>query len=100
MCAYMYPVNIYYGYEVVKHYHEKKIANPLTVDKLQKIVGDSKFSIANSNDHAFDDDMIISWYTYKLETMQERKRRIEKLEDYNKKVDIHRKVWDEKKAKK
>jgi hypothetical protein len=93
MCAYMYHVNIYYGYELIKKEHNKQVdLDNVTIKDIEKIVGDSRFSICPDDKC----NTIITWYTYKLETMQQRQSRIKKLESYNKKVDIHRAEWDAK----
>jgi hypothetical protein len=90
MPAYAYKVNIYYGYEVIKTNHECEIKEEgLTVKEIYDIVGDNKFDLYKYHYEysSSSDPMTISWTTYRLESMEERQRRIEKLEAYNLEVD-------------
>ena len=91
MPAYAYKININYGYELIKTNNEKIIdSSNLTIKKLQDILGDNKFSI-NFNDEPFNNNYIIKWVTYKLESMEERQNRIAKYDAYNIEVDKRKK---------
>jgi hypothetical protein len=89
-----YQININYGYELIKKEHTKKLeCSKLNVKNLAAIVGDSNFSIVDS-DEQFENSYIITWYTYRLESTKEREQRINKAEEYNKKAKIKSDEWE------
>ena len=87
MCGYAYKVNIDRSYQQIGTDHNQVIeSDRLTVGELRKIVGDNAFTI----DPRMNGGYVISWTSYRLETFEERKARIDKAEAYNAEVERRR----------
>lgn len=83
MPAYAYKTRVNYGKETIWTNKEKSLeSSNLSIAILQKIVGDSYFSVENECNGC-----VITWSESKLETDKQQKTRIVRLEKYNAEVE-------------
>lgn len=84
MPAYAYKAHINRKRELIWKEHTKELDDcKLTVKRLEKIVGDSVFTV----EYGRWNDCTIHWSTSREETDAEYKRRIDRLEKYNAEFD-------------